>query len=70
MAKTYAEQLDEVQAAITKIEGGAQSYTGPTGRQLTRADLATLYKREERLMLQVKRESRGGITVRSVTPVL
>ena len=70
MAKTYTEQLDAVQAAIEKIEAGAQSYTGPTGRQLTRADLETLYKREERLMAKVKRESSGGITIRQVTPVL
>lgn len=69
MAKTFADQLDEVQAAITKIEGGAQGYTGPTGRQVTRADLATLYKREERLMMLVNRQSQGGIRVRSVTPV-
>lgn len=68
--KTYAEQLDAVQQAIEKIESGAQSYVGPTGRQLTRADLETLYKREERLMMKVKRESSGGITVRNMTPII
>lgn len=70
MAKTYSEQLDEVQAAITKIESGAQSYTGTSGRQLTRADLKTLYDREERLLQKVQRETSGGIRVRGVTPVL
>lgn len=70
MAKTYSEQLDEVQAAIETIESGAQSYTGPSGRQVTRADLKTLYDREERLMEKVRRESRGGIRVRGVTPVI
>lgn len=67
MAKTYSEQLDEVQAAIEAIEGGAQSYTGPTGRQVTRADLKTLYEREGRLRGKVVSENRGGIRVRGVT---
>lgn len=70
MPKTYSQQLDDVQAAISAIEGGAQSYTGPSGRQVTKADLATLYKREERLQGMVAKESRGGIRVRGVTPVL
>lgn len=70
MAKTYAEQLDAVQLAIDAIEGGAQSYTGISGRALTRADLKTLYDREERLMLRVQRETSAGIRVRGVTPVL
>lgn len=70
MAKTYTDQLDEVQLAITAIEGGAQSYTGTSGRSVTRADLKTLYDREERLLLKVQRETSGGIRVRGVTPVL
>ena len=70
MPKTYSEQLDEVQAAITKIESGAQSYQGVSGRGVTRADLQTLYAREERLLLRVQREASGGIRVRGVTPVL
>lgn len=65
---TYAEQLTSVQAAITAIEGGAQSYS-IAGRSLTRADLSVLYKREERLRVLADRESRGGIRVRGVTPV-
>lgn len=52
--KTYEEQLTSVQAAIAAIEGGAQSYE-MDGRKIERADLATLYAREERLMGAVKR---------------
>ena len=49
MAYTYAEQLDSVQAAIAAIESGAQEYTH-RGRTYKRADLGTLYAREERLL--------------------
>jgi len=58
--KTYAQQLEEVQSAIVKIEaGGAQSY-GIAGRNLTRADLKTLYEREKWLRLQMARENNDG----------
>lgn len=68
MAKTYSEQLDEVQAAITAIETtGVQSYS-IAGRSLTKADLATLYEREKYLRAMADRESRGGIRVRGGTP--
>ena len=66
---TYAEQLANVQAAIEAIETGAQSYS-INGRSFQRADLETLYKREQRLMRMVRRESRGGIVVRGGTPVV
>lgn len=61
--KTYTQQLEEVQSAISKIESGAQAYTigeGGATRTLTRANLADLYKREARLIILVERESRGG----------
>ncbi len=70
MAKSYAQQLDEVQAAIEAIESGAQSVTVEGIRSLTRGDLATLYKREERLRGLVLREARGGgIRVRYGVPL-
>lgn len=53
--KSYLEQLLEVQTAISIIEGGAQSYT-IGNRQLTRADLNTLYSREKWLRAMVARE--------------
>lgn len=62
MATTLAEQLANVQAAIVAIENGAQSITND-GQTLTRADLRTLYAREERLLNKINREDRGRITV-------
>lgn len=70
MAKTYTEQLDNVQAAIEAIESGSQSYTIQTvggSRTVTFADLNTLYAREKRLLVQVKRESNGGMGVSYVS---
>jgi len=61
--KTYAEQLETVQAAIEKIESGAQSYTigeGGASRQVTRATLRDLYDRETKLRSLVAREANGG----------
>ena len=56
---TYAEQLESVQSAIAAIEARGQAYT-IDGRSLTRADLATLYEREQWLRGQAAREARGG----------
>lgn len=69
---SYQTQLESVQAAISRIEEGGQSYTISTAsgqRVVTRADLDTLYKREDRLRRLVARESRGGISVRGGTIV-
>jgi len=52
MAETLASQLASVQAAITAIESGAQS-ASINGRQLTRADLKTLYDREASLLRRI-----------------
>jgi hypothetical protein len=68
--KSYTEQLEEVQAAISAIETNGQQYQiagGSTSRMLTRADLGKLYKREEYLRMKVSRESRGGARVRGIT---
>ena len=46
--KTTEEQLEEVQAAITALMTGSQSYT-IDGRTVTRASLEALEKREIRL---------------------
>lgn len=56
--KTYAQQLEEVQTAISTIEGGSQSYS-IAGRSLTRGDLATLYSREKWLRNMAAREEEG-----------
>jgi len=59
MAKTYAQQLDDVQAAIDAIEQRNQSYT-INGRSMTHGDLKTLYAERKRLTTLVAREARGG----------
>lgn len=69
---TYAEQLEEVQTAITKVMT-SQSYTisTPTGsRTVTRANLSELEAREKWLQKQVDAEANGG-TIRVIggTPV-
>lgn len=66
--KTYSEQLEEVQDAISSIMTGAQSYS-TEGRSLTRGDLKTLMQEEKRLRIMVKRETAGGISVYGGTPV-
>ncbi len=66
--KSYTEQLEEVQAAISKIETKGQSHSAE-GRSMTRADLEALYKREQYLRQMADRESRGGISFRAGTPV-
>jgi hypothetical protein len=57
--KSYAQQLEEVQTAIAKIESKSQSHTVGE-RTLNRADLATLYQREQWLRGMAAREARGG----------
>ncbi len=59
---TLAAQLASVQAAIEKIEAGAQS-SAVDGQTVNRADLKTLYDREERLLNKIDRADRGRTTV-------
>jgi len=65
MLKTYSQQLEEVQAAIAAIESGAQSYS-VANRSLTRADLRTLYEREQKLRALAAREKIGGLFIQYV----
>jgi hypothetical protein len=60
MARTLAERIASVQAAIEAIESGAQSI-GNDGETTQRPDLATLYKQEARLLALQTREDRGGV---------
>jgi hypothetical protein len=57
--KTTLSQLEEVQAAITKVMAG-QSGTWD-GKMLTMADLDTLTKRETMLLGRYNSEQKGGI---------
>jgi len=59
---TLAAQLASVQTVIAAIESGAQAASSE-GESLTRADLKTLYDREERLLNKIAREDRGNISV-------
>lgn len=65
--KSYIEQLEEVQTAISDILTNAQEATY-NGQRVRKADLDILQKREEFLTNKVKVEKRGGIRVRGGTP--
>lgn len=47
-------RLTSVRAAITAIEGGAQSYS-LAGRNVTRGSLSSLYQQEENLLRRLSR---------------
>lgn len=66
LLETKQAELAEVKSAISAILTRGQSYTiqdGGAQRQLTRASLEQLQKREAKLELEVQRLERGGITV-------
>lgn len=69
---TYAEQLAEVQVAISRVLQN-QAYEisdGSTSRRMTRANLAELEARERRLIPLAAREARGrsGARTRQIAP--
>lgn len=57
--RTLAQKIEDNDAAIEAIETGAQSIT-IAGRTYTRADLATLYARADRLAAKAARAAGGG----------
>jgi hypothetical protein len=60
--KTTLEQLEEVQAAITKVMSG-QDVT-LNGKRLTYANLSALETREEKLLARYRAESgTGGLSI-------
>lgn len=65
--KSYQEQLNEVQEAITGILTGAQEATY-NGQRVRKADLAALQQREQWLINQINMQKRGGIRVRTAVP--
>ncbi len=65
--KSYQEQLNEVQEAITGILTGAQEATY-NGQRVRKADLDMLQKREQWLINQIAMQKRGGIRVRTAVP--
>lgn len=58
--KTYAEQLEEVQNAISRLMNDGQAWTQGQ-RARNEARLADLEARERRLQRLVSRQQRGGI---------
>jgi hypothetical protein len=64
--KSYAEQLIEVQAAITAVMSG-QEYE-IADRRLKRADLDTLFKMQKYLMPLASREQSGKSRLVQVIP--
>lgn len=59
--KTTLEQLEEVQAAISKVMSGQSGAWD--GKQLTMADLSQLTAREKHLQAKYSSEQGTGITV-------
>lgn len=53
-------QLERVRAAIAEIEGGAQEYS-IVNRRITKANLATLYARENALKAEIARRDGGDV---------
>lgn len=60
--ETLEQQLASVQKSISDIETGSQEYRFAAGG-VTRADLATLYKREADLLARINIEKHGTRTL-------
>lgn len=58
---TLETQLERVRAAIAEIEGGAQEYS-IANRRITKANLSTLYARENSLMAAIARRDGGDLS--------
>lgn len=67
MAKTLGQQLDDTQAAIDAVLK-SQSHE-ENGKSLTRADLATLYRREEKLLSKIEAHGRNYIAGQNLAPM-
>lgn len=57
---TLETQLERVRAAIAEIEGGAQEYS-IANRRITKANLVTLYARENALKAEIARRDGGDV---------
>ena len=60
MAKTLAQKIEAVETAIERAEA-AQSATAADGRGTTHANLATLYKRLDSLLLRADWAANGRV---------
>lgn len=59
--KTTLEQIEEIQAAITKVMTGQES--SYMGKRLVYADLESLTKRETMLLARYRQENGQGLTI-------
>lgn len=67
MAKSLGVKLDEIEEAIDAVLA-SQSYE-INGRKLTRADLNSLYSREDRLLSQIQMHGRDFIPGQNTKPM-
>jgi hypothetical protein len=65
MARTLAQQLDDVDAAIERAEA-AQSSTAADGRSRTNPLLETLYRRRDAIERRIRRAADGSVMVGEV----
>lgn len=66
--KTYEQQLEEIQVAISDLLSGAEE-ASYNGQRVRKTNLDMLQKRELWLTQQIKLGRRGGIRVRNAVPV-
>jgi len=59
---TTQEQLDQVNTAITAIEGGAQEYQIGS-RRISKPNIYNLYRERERLEQKLTQENSNGVFV-------
>jgi hypothetical protein len=66
--KTYEQQLEEIQQAISILLSGAEE-ASYNGQRVRKTNLDMLQKREVWLTQQITNKRRGGIRVRNAVPV-
>jgi len=59
MSRTLAQQLEDIDEAIAKVESGVQQITSPDGRVTTFPTLAVLYKRKDKIEADIVRAAGG-----------
>jgi hypothetical protein len=66
-------QLESVRAAIAAIEEGAQEYSiesNGAGRKARKADIQTLYQRENQILARIQRTQGRSISITSSVDTL
>jgi hypothetical protein len=70
LARTYQQQLDDLDALIAQIEAaGPNEVISVLGRSFTKRSLGDLYKERERLTPLAARAAAGGRDVRRIYPL-